>query len=200
LVPGELDRLRVTRAQILEDFGAIARRAEPGIYPGAGPRQLEQSDLHTLRNHPDCSTLWAAATGSNLSVPRQSFLEAGGFAEWCGITEHRELAFRLCKSGLRMAPVEAAKTYHLTHRSGWRDPLKERDWEAGFYAAHPIPEVKLLALYWAGFSNLTRLPAEVRIGSLLQLEIAARGNTGIDYDAARAGVGLPALANLGLLE
>jgi GT2 family glycosyltransferase len=201
LMPGELDRLRVTRAQILEDFDTIARRAEPGIYPGAGPRQLEESDLYTLRNHPDCSILWAAATGSNLSVPRASFLEAGGFAEWCGITEHRELALRLCKSGLRMAPVDTARTYHLTHRSGWRDPLKEPGWEAGFFAAHPIPEVKLLALYWASFSTLNRLPAEARIGSLLQLEIAARGDSGIDYDAARARLGLPALApNSGVFQ
>lgn len=194
LTPGELNGLRVTRAQILEDFGAIARRAQPGIYPGAGPRQLEESDLYTLRNHPDCSILWAAAIGSNLSVPRASFLEAGGFAEWCGITEHRELALRLCKSGLRMAPVEDARTYHLTHRSGWRDPLKETAWEAGFFAAHPIPEVKLLALYWASFSPQNRLPTEARIDSLSQLEIAARGDNGIDYDAARARLGLPALA------
>ena len=152
-MPGELDRQRVTRAQILENFDAIARRAERGIYPGAGPRQLEESDLDTLRDHPDCSVLWAAATGSNLSVPRESFLKTGGFAEWCGITDHRELALRLCKSGLRMVPVAAARSYHLTHRSGWRDPLKEPDWEARFYAAHPVPEVKLLALYWASFST-----------------------------------------------
>jgi GT2 family glycosyltransferase len=193
LAPGELNRLRVTRAQILEDFDAIARRAEPGVYPGAGPRQLEKSDLHTLHNHSGCSILWAAAIGSNLSVPRAAFLEAGGFAEWCDIAEHRELALRLCKSGLRMAPVEGARTYHLTHRSGWRDPLKETAWEAGFYAAHPIPEVKLLALYWASFSLQNRLPTEARIDSLPQLEIAARGDNGIDYDAARARLGLPAL-------
>jgi hypothetical protein len=38
------------------------------------------------------------------------------------------------------------------------------------------------------------LPAEARIDSLPQLEIAARGDNGIDYDAARARLGLPALA------
>ncbi len=193
LAPDEIDRLRITRSQILGDFDGIARRAQPGIYPGAGPRELEESDLFVLRNHPECSTLWAAATGSNLSAPRAAFLKAGGFAEWCGITEHRELALRLCKSGMRMIPVQGARTYHMTHRRGWRDPLRETSWEAGFYAAHPIPEVKLLALYWASFSARLPLPPEARIDSLLALERAARGGNGVDYDAARARIGLSPL-------
>jgi GT2 family glycosyltransferase len=193
--PEEIEGLRVTRAQILTDFDAIARRAEQGIYPGAGPRLLEQSDLHTLRIHPECSTLWAAATGSNLSVPRAAFLEVGGFAEWCGLIDHRELALRLCKSGHRMMPVDGARNYHLTHRSGWRDPLKETSWEAKFYAAHPMPEVKLLALYWASLSTQIPLPEQARINSLLQLEHAARGHSGVDYDTARARIGLSDLSS-----
>ena len=193
LPPGEIERLRVTRAQVLEDFDAVARRAEAGVYPGAGPRALHELELAALRDHPDCTVLWAAATGSNLSAPREAFLRAGGFYDGNGITDHRELALKLCNAGLRMQLVEGARSYHLTHRSGWRDPLKETGWEAAFYRLHPTPAAKLLALFWASVSPNSPLPSAARIASLPALEIAARGDNGVDYDAARAQLGLPPL-------
>jgi GT2 family glycosyltransferase len=195
LPPDERDRLLVTRRQILEDFEAVARRAEPGVYPGVGPRRLQELELDALRGDPDCTVLWAAACGSNLSVPREAFLATGGFDEAIDINEHRELALRLCGAGLRMAPVEGARSYHLTHRGGWRDPLVETGWEAVFHAAHPITVVKLLAVFWASLSPHGPLAAEARIGSLAELEAAARGDGGVDYDAARARLGLPALGS-----
>jgi hypothetical protein len=137
--------------------------------------------------------LWAAACGSNLSVPRDAFLAVGGFDAAIDINEHRELALRLCHSGLRMTPVDGAHTYHMTHRTGWRDPLLDLAWEAQFYAAHPIPAVKLLAVFWAGLSMQGAALGEARIASLPELAAAARGDTGIDYDAARARLGLPLL-------
>jgi GT2 family glycosyltransferase len=193
LLPEERDRLRVTRSQILYDFDAVVCRAERGIYPGAGPRRLQELEMDALRRHPDCSVLWAAASGSNQSVPRDAFLEVGGFNEAIDIIEQRELALRLCLAGLRMVPVEGACAYHLTHRSGWRDPLVDTGWEAAFYAAHPIPAVTLLAVFWASLSPKSPLPAEARILSLPGLEAAARGANGVDYDVARARLGLPAL-------
>jgi hypothetical protein len=137
--------------------------------------------------------LWAAASGSNQSVSRTAFLDAGGFDERLDINEHRELALRLCTAGARMAAVDGAFCYHLTHRSGWRDPLSETRWEQVFYAAHPILAVKLLAVFWAGLAPSRDLPPEARIDSLPALEAAARGGTGVDYDAVRRGLGLPAL-------
>jgi GT2 family glycosyltransferase len=193
LSPGERERLRVTRAQVLDDFDAVARRAEAGIYPGAGPRRLQELEMDALRHHPACSVLWAAASGCNLSVSRAAFAEVGGFNEAIDINEHRELALRLCQAGLRMAPVEGARTYHLTHRAGWRDPLLDTGWEAAFHAAHPIAAVGLLAVFWASLSPQSPLPDEARICSLPALEAAARGETGADYDAARARLGLLAL-------
>ncbi|MFI4933636.1 MAG: glycosyltransferase [Caulobacterales bacterium] len=193
LPPEERDRMRVTRSQVLHDFDAIARRAEPGVYPGVGPKELQRLEMEALRNHPDCSALWAAASGSNMSVPREAFLQVGGFNEAIDINEHREMALRLCRNGLRMALVEGARTYHLTHRTGWRDPLEDTGWEAAFYAAHPIAEVKLLAVFWASLSPQSPLSAETRIGSLPALEAAARGRNGVDYDAARAQLRLPPL-------
>jgi GT2 family glycosyltransferase len=194
-LPAERERLRVTRAQIADDFEAIAQRAEVGVYPGAGPRRLQELELDALRRHPDCAVLWAAASGSNQSVPREAFLAAGGFNAAIDNNEHRELALRLCGAGLRMAPVEGARSYHLTHRSGWRDPLAETSWEAVFYAAHPIAAVKLLAVFWASLAPQSPLPAEARIASLPALEAAAAGADGVDYDAARASLGLAALGD-----
>jgi len=193
LSPEERGRLRVTRSQILYDFEAISRRAETGIYPGAGPRRLQELELDALRRHSNCSVLWAAACGSNQSVRRDAFLDVGGFDEAITNNEHRELALRLCRAGLRMTPVDGARVYHMTHRSGWRDPLKEVEWEAVFYAAHPLLAVKLLAVFWASLSPDSPLPDEARILSLPALEAAALGTNGVDYDAARARLGLPSL-------
>ncbi len=190
----ELARMRVTRDQVLGEFETIHRRAEPGVYPGAGPRRLDEIERTALRDQPDCGVLWAAASGSNLSVARDAFLDFGGFNEALDINEHRELALRLCSAGATMAAVDGAFSYHLTHRSGWRDPLSETRWEEIFYAAHPIPAVKLLAVFWASLAPSRNLPPEARISSLAELEAAARGANAIDYDAVRHGLGLPALS------
>lgn len=187
LTPDEFARLLVTRRQVIEDFAAIACRAEPGIYPGAGPRLLYELEMDALHHHPGCAVLWAAASGHNLSMHRDEFLGAGGFLERpdFDLTAHRELAFRLCLGGARMVPVPAARTYHLTHRSGWRDPLRCTAWEQAFYETHPTLAVKLLSIFWANLSAPNPIPHEARIKSLPELEIAARGDTGIDYDAIR---------------
>jgi GT2 family glycosyltransferase len=185
LAPGELVRLRVTRDEIINNFDAFERRAEPGIYPGGDPRRLYELEMDALIHHPGCSVLWAAASGSNLSVRRDAFLRVGGFHEKMDINEHRELAFRLCLGGARMVPVRGARVYHLTHRIGWRDPLSETAWERVFYRAHPVPAVKLLSIFWASLCGPRRIPREAQIRSLPELEIAASGDNGVDYDTAR---------------
>jgi glycosyltransferase involved in cell wall biosynthesis len=193
LPPAELERMRVTRNQVLDDFAAIERRAEPGIYPGAGPRLLNALESEALRTEPDLGVLWATASGANLSVARQAFLRVGGFDEALDINEHRELAFRLCEGGQRMRLVEGGRSYHLTHRAGWRDPLADAGWEQIFWRKHPVKAVKLLSVFWAGLAPASRLPATARIGSLAALEAAALGDNGVDYDAARRAIGLPLL-------
>jgi glycosyltransferase involved in cell wall biosynthesis len=194
MAPVERARLTVTRDDVLHDFAAIARRAEQGVYPGTGPRRLDELEIDALRHHPDCSVLWAAACGSNLSVPRDLFLRVGGFDEAIDINEHRELALRLCNAGATMTFAAGARDYHLTHRTGWRDPLQDTRWEQAFYRAHPLPVVKLLAVFWACLAPNHRIPKEALITSLPELEVAARGGSGIDYDAIRRTIGsLPEL-------
>jgi hypothetical protein len=61
----------------------------------------------------------------------------------------------------------------MTHRSGWRDPLEDLDWEDIFYRAHPLPEVALLPLLWESLSDTITLPEPSRILSLRDLAVAA---------------------------
>jgi hypothetical protein len=169
---GELARSTVTRQQIREAFDTIDSRAQAGIYPGFGPRKLYELEMEALTTQPGCGVLWAAASGSNQSLARGAFIGSGGFHPDITINEHRELALRLCQQGLRMAGC-TGRTYHMIHRSGWRDPLLERDWEDIFYRAHPLPEVELLPILWESLSDTVTLPAPARIMSLPALESAA---------------------------
>ncbi|HWF47335.1 MAG TPA: glycosyltransferase family A protein [Bryobacteraceae bacterium] len=168
----ELARSVVTREQIRGSFGTVDRRAQPGIYPGFGPRKLYELEMEALRAQTDCAVLWAAASGANQSLDRRTFLQAGGFHSDLTINEHRELALRLCSEGLNMAACNG-RTYHMIHRSGWRDPLKELGWEELFYQAHPLPEVALLPLLWESLNDMTSLPNASRISSLSELAIAS---------------------------
>jgi GT2 family glycosyltransferase len=169
---GEMQRARVTRHDIKSAFGGIAARAQPGIYPGAGPRRLFDLEMDALRDHPDCGVLWAAASGANQSVGKAAFFAVGGFDTRLTINEHRELALRLCRAGHRMAAVRA-RSYHLTHRSGWRDPLADDAWEAVFYQAHPIPAVPLMSVLWASLGDQVPFAVGARITSLPALAEAA---------------------------
>jgi hypothetical protein len=171
--PSELGRMRVTRADVLENFASIDARSQPGIYPGAGPRLIYELEMDALRRRPDCGVLWAAASGSNQSVPAEGFRQVGGFDLALTINEHRELALRLCQAGFRMVPAEGARSYHLTHRVGWRDPLVDMDWERRFYARHPLPEVALLQVLWSSLADPCPLPPSARITSLPDLARAA---------------------------
>jgi hypothetical protein len=173
----ELARARVTARDIVENFPSIEERAQPGIYPGVGPRLLFDLEMAALREHPESDVLWAAASGSNMSVDRQEFLAAGGLNGALDQNDHREIALRLCRAGHRMVPVKA-RSYHLTHRTGWRDPLVDTSWEPIFYQAHPIPEVPLLRIFWASLSDPAPFPRESLIRSLADLEKAAKNCAG----------------------
>ncbi len=186
MTAAERRRARVTAEQIRRDFDGIHGRAEPGIYPGAGPRRLYELEIDALSNHPDCDVLWAASSGSNLSVRRADFLRVGGFDEHLSNNEHREVALRLCRAGGRMAFVAGARTYHLTHRSGWRDPLTETEWEEVFYARHPLAAVKLLSVFWASLADKAVIPEPLRITSLPGLSTATRRRADADHDLARS--------------
>ena len=177
--PNERARALVTRDQIRNDFAGIDRRAQPGIYPGFGPRKLYDLEMEALRDEVDCGVLWAAASGANQSLPKSAFLTAGGFHPSISINEHRELALRLCQAGMAMTAT-TARSYHMTHRSGWRDPLEDLEWEDIFYGAHPRADVALLPLFWQSLSDTAPLPDPARILSLAQLAREAARYEGLE--------------------
>jgi glycosyltransferase involved in cell wall biosynthesis len=181
----DLTRHVVTRRQVLDCFEEIHSRAEFGIYPGAGPRRLAELEMDALRHHPELSVLWMAASGSNFSVRRADFEAVGGYDERLTTNEHRELALRLSEHGVRVVAVDGARTYHLTHRVGWRDPLTETSWERIMYSRHPCLAVKLMSIFWMSIGGVKTVPDEARIQSLPEMDAVARGRTTVDYDAIR---------------
>jgi glycosyltransferase involved in cell wall biosynthesis len=190
----DIGRSLVTVAQIRGAFDLVARRAEPGIYPGAGPRRLYELEMDALVHHPDLSVIWMAAAGHNASIRRRDFEESGGFDATLGISSHRELALRLTNRGLRMTAIPAARSYHLTHRTGWRSPADDAAFERTFHAAHPCLAVKLMNVFWLSLAGDERIPAGARITDLVQLEEVVKGNgCGVDYDEIRRACGLPDL-------
>ena len=168
----ERTRALVTRQQIRRSFHEIDCRGQPGVYPGVGPRKLFELEMNALTTATDCPVLWAAASGANQSVGRTAFLDIGGFKPELDSNEHRELALRLCQHGLSMVGTKA-RTYHMTHRSGWRDPLEDKSWEDVFFAAHPTAEVALLPVLWASLADGADLPEAARLHSLPELAAAA---------------------------
>ncbi len=175
----ERERSTVTRREIRESFATIDSRAQPGVYPGFGPRKLLELEMDALYHDPEGKLLWAAASGSNQSLGRAAFLESGGFHPELSINEHRELALRLCQRGLRMTGTPA-RTYHMIHRSGWRDPLQDLAWERIFYEAHPLPEVALLPFFWGSLSDPLPFPSEASLHSLAELAAAAENYRGME--------------------
>ncbi len=177
---------RITAQAIRDDFASVDARAQPGIYPGAGPRRLYGIEMEALRTAPHCPTLWAAASGQNLSVARDVFLGAGGFDPAIDNNEHRELALRLSRQGVRLA-LTAGRSYHMTHRRRWRDPLADRAWMTRFHHLHPQAAVALLPVLWGSLSDAPTLPEAARISSLPALAAAAeRIPAGLSPDAAVA--------------
>ena len=134
------------------------------------------------------SSVGSAAREWHLDI---EFCEAS--VSFAGRPALHPLSLRLYDRGARMAPVDGARTYHLTHRAGWRDPLRENAWERVFWRAHPIPAVKLLAIFWACIDANPAVPPEAHIASLPELGAAARGERVADYDAVRRRLGLPGL-------
>jgi hypothetical protein len=179
MAQNERSRALVTMDQVLHDFVSIERRAQPGIYPGHGPRRIAEMEMNALRAASPSKVLWMAASGSNQSVAREAFLASGGFRSDISINEHRELALRLVEMGLGMAPC-AGRTYHLTHRIGWRDPLLDPSWEDAFFESHPIAEVALMSILWESLSEKSALPPGARINSLDDFARAAERCRGLE--------------------
>jgi glycosyltransferase involved in cell wall biosynthesis len=172
---GRLEQHIVTEQMVADGpYEALLRRSEVAIYPGAAPRRLYELEMGALRAGNVPHAQWMAASGHNFSIPTAAFLAAGGFPLDISINEHRELALRLCRAGARVVVVEDAISLHLTHREGYRDPMKgEDDWEQAFARRHPL-ETELMMRFWRslagdpGLDPATRLPTLESVDALLR--------------------------------
>ena len=169
--PEDLAREKVTKEQVLNRFGEVVSRAEPGIYHGAAPRLIHEMEWRALSDGTARSLLWMAVSAQNFSVGRELFGESGGFDTEMTMNEHRELALRLSAAGGEVIPVSTAASFHLTHRAMPRDPLsaEEGRWEKLMYHRHPIPEVLLLSHLWLSVLGDPGIPEELRIMSIGEL-------------------------------
>lgn len=180
---GKLEPYLVTEDMVARaPYEALLERAELAIYPGAAPRKLYEIEMSALRGGAVPLAQWLAAAGHNFSIPRAPFLAAGGFDAAISINEHRELALRLCRGGMRVVVVEGAVSLHLTHREGYRDPLTGEDgWEQAFARRHPFETEVMMRLWRTLAADATLDPGE-RIESLEGAEALLR---------ARAPAGVP---------
>ncbi len=134
-------------------YEKLLERSEVAIYPGAAPRKLYELEMSALRARSVPHAQWMAAAGHNFSIPRAAFLAAAGFDQDISINEHRELALRLCRTGMRVVVVEGAVSLHLTHREGYRDPLTGEDgWEQAFARRHPL-ETEVMMRFWRSLAG-----------------------------------------------
>jgi len=159
---GDLSSRLVTERMIEElSFDRWVERSETAIYPGAAPRRLYELEMSALRARSAPQAEWMAAAGHNFSVPRAAFAAVGGFNELISINEHRELALRMSRRGARLVVVEGAISIHITHRSGWRDPLAgDDDWQAIFATHHPL-ETQVMVQFWRSLAaDCSIAPAE----------------------------------------
>lgn len=146
---GDVTQYLVTEEMVAnEPYEKLLARSEAAIYPGGAARKLYELEMGALRGRSAPHAEWMAAAGHNFSIPRASFLAAGGFDQDISINEHRELALRLCRCGARVVVVEGAVSIHITHREGYRDPLTGEDgWEQAFARRHPL-ETQIMMRFW----------------------------------------------------
>ena len=97
---------------------------------------------------------WTACFGANLSVRREAFREAGGFATDLPVGEDMELAYRLERAGCEPRFLPAAKAVH-DDQKGWRKLLADsRRQGAGQVAlAERHPEMTAKLYGWFGATS-----------------------------------------------
>ena len=143
----------VTREQIKTNFSLLDKRSQAGIYPGMAPRKLAETEWEYLSGKDRRHLAWLAAPGQNLSVRRKDFETVNGFDPNITLSEGRELAYRLQLKDLFLHPISEAKSYHLTHRDGWTNPLTNFAWEIAFFKKFPTSEVAIASVVWFAISE-----------------------------------------------
>ena len=111
----KLDQVLVTEDQIRHDFAGIHARAQEGGYPFAPLKEMQDRVAELYETYPDSPIGFLAFYPHNSAVPRQAFLDVGGFAPNIPFSEGWDLAYRLQQAGILPNFVRGAFTYHLYH-------------------------------------------------------------------------------------
>ena len=170
----KLDQVLVTEDLIRNDFASIHARAQEGGYPSAALKtaQDQVAELHAA--HPNSPVSFLGFYPHNSAVPRQAFLNVGGFVAHIPFSEGWDLAYRLQAAGVLPGFVREAFTYHLYHYHEFSDPSKLKDEQrkrvaAIAYMAHHNnnPKLWLIELWRAGIWPDPFVPKELVLRDLL---------------------------------
>ncbi len=134
--------------------------------------QDQVTELYTA--HPDSPIGFLGFYPHNSAVPRQAFLDVGGFAAHIPFSEGWDLAYRLQAAGVLPGFVREALTYHLYHYHEFSNPSKFKDEQrkrvAGIsYMSHHNnnPKLWLIELWRAGIWPDPFIPEELILRDLL---------------------------------
>lgn len=115
---------------------------------------------------------WTACFGANLSVPREAFREAGGFATDLPVGEDMELAYRLERSGCEPRFLPEAKAVH-DDQKGWRKLLADSRRQGAGQVALAERHPEMTAKLYGWFGATSRREVAVR-RLLLALRVPAK--------------------------
>lgn len=170
----KLDQVLVTEDQIRHDFASIHARAQEGGYPFAPLKEMQDHVTELYATYPDSPVGFLAFYPHNSAVPRQAFLDVGGFATHIPFSEGWDLAYRLQQAGILPDFVREAFTYHLYHYHEFSDPSKLKDEQgkrvaAIAYMAHHNnnPKLWLIELWRASIWPDPFIPEELVLRDLL---------------------------------
>ena len=168
------DLVLVTEDQISHDFASIHARAQEGGYPFAPLKEMQDHVAELYATYPDSPVGFLAFYPHNSAVPRQAFLDVGGFAAHIPFSEGWDLAYRLQQAGVHPHFVREAFTYHLYHYHEFSDPSKLKDEQckrvaAIAYMAHhnSNPKLWLIELWRASIWPDPFVPEELVLRDLL---------------------------------
>ena len=168
------DQVLVTEDQIRNDFASIHARAQEGGYPFAQLKEMQDHVAMLYETYPDSPIGFLGFYPHNSAVPRQAFLDVGGFSAQIPFSEGWDLAYRLQQAGVLPGFVREAFTYHLYHYHEFSDPSKLKDEQrkravAIAYMAHQNSNSKLwlIELWRAGIWPDPFVPEELVLRDLL---------------------------------
>ncbi len=138
---GRLEQHVVTEQMVAEEpYGKLLARSEIAIYPGAAPRRLYELEMAALRAGNRAACAVADRVRAQLLHPDGRL--SRGRRAFHSTSRSTSIASWRCACAATAPGWWWSRTRsrcHLTHREGYRDPMKGEDgWEQAFARRHPF--------------------------------------------------------------